>query len=181
MGGADGVDPVLGSRSTDSREVLASVTTSWASRVPPRHGHHGTNMGADVPRGPTRAFRSCRRRPRPTLSPVCASLRLSAVPEGPRSVAHCGFEGAWHRATLERGSTSHPERRTVDMSTCDICHADDVVAQRSSRGTDAQQRVVVHQQCPRGHRWHLAFEIADNPLGDRDILICDCPVEGVSI
>src|SRR4030095_3102465 len=92
-----------------------------------------------------------------------------------------GFEGAWHRATLERGSTSHPERRTGDMSKCYICHVDDVVAQRSSRGTDAQQRVVVHQQCPRSHRWHLAFEIADKPLGDRDILICDCPVERVSL
>ena len=97
-------------------------------------------------------------------------------------IVGCGFEGAWHRATLERRSTSHPlnEGRLM-MSTCDICHADDVVAQRSSRGTDAQQRAVVHQQCPRGHRWHLAFEIADNPLGDRDILICDCPVKGVSI
>jgi hypothetical protein len=28
---------------------------------------------------------------------------------------------------------------------------------------------------------HLAFEIADNPLDARDTLICDCPVEGVSI
>ena len=85
--------------------------------------------------------------------------------------------GRWSRVM----ATPHLSEGRLIMSTCDICHADDVVAQRSSRGTDAQQRVVVHQQCPRGHRWHLAFEIADNPLGDRDTLICDCPVEGVSI
>ena len=63
------------------------------------------------------------------------------------------------------------------MSTCDICHADDVVARRSSRGTDAQQRLVVHQQCLQGHRWHLAFDDATNALGTRDILVCDCPEE----
>jgi len=63
------------------------------------------------------------------------------------------------------------------MSTCDICHADDVVAQRSSRGTDALQRLVVHQQCIQGHRWHLAFEDATNPLGGRDVLACDCQEE----
>ena len=62
------------------------------------------------------------------------------------------------------------------MSTCDICHADDIVAQRSSRGTDALQRLVIHQQCIRGHRWHLAFEDATNPLGGRDVLVCDCTV-----
>jgi hypothetical protein len=68
------------------------------------------------------------------------------------------------------------------MSTCTICQAYDVVAQRSSCGTDAQQRLIVHQQCRRGHRWHLAFATANNPLGDWDILTCDCPVvEQVSI
>jgi hypothetical protein len=68
------------------------------------------------------------------------------------------------------------ERRLI-MSTCDICQADDVVAQRSSRGTDAQQRLVVHQQCTQGHRWHLAFNDATDPLGGRDVLACNCPDE----
>ena len=92
-----------------------------------------------------------------------------------------GSNSGWGVSALQGNPLLTLSEGRLIMATCDICHADDVVAQRSSRGTDAQQRVVVHQQCPRGHRWHLAFEIADNPLGDRDILICDCPVEGVSI
>ena len=63
------------------------------------------------------------------------------------------------------------------MSTCDICQADDMVTQRSPLGIDAQQRLVVHQQCMKGHRWHLAFNDATNPLGRRDVLVCDCPDE----
>ena len=63
------------------------------------------------------------------------------------------------------------------MSICNICQTDDVVAQRFSRGTDAQERLVVHHQCPRGHTWHLAIATTNNPLGNWDILVCDCPAE----
>ena len=64
------------------------------------------------------------------------------------------------------------------MSACDICETDDIRELRTTLGTDAQQRLIVHQQCPRGHRWHLAFEEANNPLGSRETLMCDCPKEG---
>lgn len=67
------------------------------------------------------------------------------------------------------------------MSTCTICHTDDVAEQRSSRGTDPQERLVVHHECPQGHMWHVAIATANNPLGHWDILICDCPAEAASI
>lgn len=67
------------------------------------------------------------------------------------------------------------------MSACDICETADIRELRTTLGKDAQQRLIVHQQCPQGHKWHLAFETANNPLVERDILICNCPVEEVSI
>ena len=67
------------------------------------------------------------------------------------------------------------------MSICYICHADDVSEQRSSRGTDPQERLVIHHQCRQGHTWHVAIATANNPLGDLEILICDCPAEAASI
>ena len=59
------------------------------------------------------------------------------------------------------------------MSACDICETADIRELRTTLGKDAQQRLIVHQQCPQGHKWHLAFDDSKNPMGA--FLICDCP------
>jgi len=58
------------------------------------------------------------------------------------------------------------------MSACDICGTDDIRELRTTLGKDWQQRLIVHQQCPQRHKWHLAFDDSKNPMGD--VLICDC-------
>ena len=97
-----------------------------------------------------------------------------------RSVLNRPHQAFWRRVrpqssnTIAKESRFHLGGRTSIMSTCNICHADDVVAQRFSRGTDAQERLLIHHQCAQGHAWHLAIATANNPLGHWDILSCDC-------
>jgi len=60
------------------------------------------------------------------------------------------------------------------MSRCDTCDSQDLYELRSPLGRDTQDRLIVHQQCLQGHKWHLAFNDLDDSLGKTDLLICDC-------
>jgi len=62
------------------------------------------------------------------------------------------------------------------MSTCELCHTPDLWELRIPLGRDTQERLIVHQQCSQGHKWHLALTDLNNPTGNNDTLICDCRV-----
>jgi hypothetical protein len=62
------------------------------------------------------------------------------------------------------------------MSTCELCHTPDLWELRIPLGRDTQERLIVHQQCSQGHKWHLALTDLNNPTGNNDALICDCRV-----
>lgn len=60
------------------------------------------------------------------------------------------------------------------MSRCDICDSQDLYELRRPLCRDTQDRLIVHQQCLQGHKWHLALNDSDDSLGKPDLLICDC-------
>ena len=62
------------------------------------------------------------------------------------------------------------------MSTCEICNNPDLRELRIPFGKDTQERLIVHQQCSRGHKWHLALTELNNPTGRTDTVMCDCRV-----
>ena len=62
------------------------------------------------------------------------------------------------------------------MATCDICNTPDLRELRIHLGKDPQERLIVHQQCSQGHKWHLALTELNNPTGTTDTVMCDCRV-----
>ena len=54
------------------------------------------------------------------------------------------------------------------------CGTEDLLDLRTPLGRDAQERLLVHQQCPQGHKWHLAVTNDDRVRGETDILLCNC-------
>jgi hypothetical protein len=51
------------------------------------------------------------------------------------------------------------------MATCDICNSPDLRKLRIHLGKHTQERLIVHQQCSQGHKWHLALTELNNPTG----------------
>ena len=94
---------------------------------------------------------------------------------GMRGSTICVSAGVWlGRANADREVRENRRRETFLWPLASLCNAPDLRELRVPLGKDTQERLIVHQQCSQGHKWHVAFTELHKPTGNTDTVMGDC-------